>query len=127
VLVVRAARGQGEAADRGDRRQRFTTEPERGHRFQIVQIGDLAGGVARYRQRQLFRCDAAAVVTDADQADTALFQIDVDAAGAGIDRVLDQFLDHRRGPFDHFASGDLVDEDLRQRPDRARTGRAHGR
>ncbi len=122
VFVMCATRGQGETADRGDRRQRFTPEAERGHRFEVVQIGDLAGGMARYRQRQLFRCDATAVVADADQAYTALFKIDINAAGTGVDRVLDQLLDHRRGTFDHFAGGDLVDEDLRQRPDRARMG-----
>ncbi len=46
MLVMRAARGQGEAADRSDRRQRFTAEAQRGHRFEIVEVGDLAGGVA---------------------------------------------------------------------------------
>ncbi|KAG1249243.1 hypothetical protein G6F65_019202 [Rhizopus arrhizus] len=111
MLVVRAARGQGEAADRGDRWQRLPPETERGHRFKIIQVGDLAGGMARDRQWQLLRRDAAAVVADADQAHTAFFKIDVDAAGTGIDRILDQFLDHGRRTFDHFASGDLVDQD----------------
>ena len=29
---------------------------------------------------------------------------------AGVERVLDQFLDRRRRPLDHFAGGDAVDE-----------------
>jgi hypothetical protein len=34
----------------------------------------------------------------------------VDPARAGVDRVLDQLLDHARRAFDHFAGGDAVDE-----------------
>jgi len=117
VRVAGAARGQGEAADRGDRRQRFATKTERGHGFEVVQAGDLAGGVARHRQRQLLRGDPAAIVTDADQAHAALFQVDVDPGGAGIQCVFHQFLDHRRRPLDDFAGGDLVDQDFRQLAD----------
>ena len=29
--------------------------------------------------------------------------------GAGVERVLDQFLDHARRALDHFAGGDAVD------------------
>ncbi|MNT43633.1 hypothetical protein D3C72_1801170 [compost metagenome] len=82
--------------------------------------------MSRDRQRQLFCGNAAAVVADADQAHTAFFQFDVDAAGAGIDRVLNQFLDHRCGSFDHLTGGNLIDQDFRQRPDRTRIGRVHG-
>ena len=32
------------------------------------------------------------------------------AAGAGVDGVFDQFLDHARGTFDHLAGGDAVDD-----------------
>ena len=56
---------------------------------------------------------ARAVVANPDQADAAFLQVDVDPARAGIQRVFDQFLDHRRGPFDHFAGGDLVDQGFR--------------
>jgi hypothetical protein len=68
--------------------------------------------MARHRQRQLFRRNATAVIADADQPHAALFQVDINPRGAGVQRVLDQFLDHGRGPLDHFASGDLVDQDL---------------
>ena len=37
--------------------------------------------------------------------------------GAGIDRVLDQLLDHARRPLDHLAGGDAVDEFPRQLAD----------
>ncbi len=117
VFVAGTARGQGEAADRGDRRQRLAAEPQRAHRFQVVQRGDLAGRVPRDGQRQFLRRDAAAVVADADQAHTTFFQIDVDAVRAGVQRVLHQFLDHRGRPLDHFAGSDLVDQDLGQLAD----------
>ena len=35
---------------------------------------------------------------------------DVDACRAGIERILDQFLDDARRPLDHFAGGDAVDD-----------------
>ena len=70
------------------------------------------------RQRQFVGGDAAAVVADADQAHAAFLQVDVDAARAGIERVLDQFLDHGRGPFDDLAGGDLVDQGVGELADR---------
>ena len=51
-----------------------------------------------------------AVVADADQAAPAGLDRDLDQGGAGVERVLDQFL-HRRGrPLDDLARGDAVDE-----------------
>ena len=38
--------------------------------------------------------------------------------GAGVDRVLDQLLDHRRRPLDHLAGGDAVGDGLGQAADR---------
>ncbi len=63
-----------------------------------------------HRKREIARCHAAAIVGDADPPPAAAVGEDVDPAGAGIDRVLDQFLDHARGTFDHLAGGDAVDE-----------------
>src|SRR3546814_7579145 len=40
----------------------------------------------------------------------AFLQVDVDPVRAGVERVLDLFLDHRSRPLDDFAGGDLVDE-----------------
>ena len=71
--------------------------------------------MARDRQRQFVGGDAAAVVADADQADAAFLEVDVDAARAGVERVLDQFLDDGRRPFDDFAGGDLVDQGFGKR------------
>jgi hypothetical protein len=62
------------------------------------------------RQRQVGSVDAVAVVADPDQAHAAFLEVDVDAARAGIERVLDQLLDHGRRPLDDIAGRDLVDE-----------------
>ncbi len=112
MFVTGPARSQRETADRGDGWQCFTSESQGGHRFKIIERSDLAGCVAGNRQRQLLRGNAATVIADADQADAALFQVDIDAQRAGIQCVLDQFLDHGRGTFNDFARGDLVDEGI---------------
>ena len=76
----------------------------------------------RDRERQIVGLDAAAVVAHADQPRAAGFDVDLDAPRAGVETVLDEFLDDGRRPLDDLAGGDLVDELGRQRTD-ARHGR----
>ena len=64
VRVVGAARGQAEAADRGDRRQCLAAETQRGHRFQVIERGDLAGGVATDRQWQFTDGNVVTILAD---------------------------------------------------------------
>ena len=97
------------SAHLGDRSQRFAAEAERADMEQVVGVADFAGRVAGDRQRQLFRANAAPIVGDADQFATRLAERHFDAAGAGVDRVLDELFDDAGWPFDDFASGDLVD------------------
>src|SRR4029077_10001565 len=52
----------------------------------------------------------AASVGDAAPPPPAAIGEDVDPAGTGVDRILDQFLDHAGRAFDHFAGGDAVDD-----------------
>ena len=52
------------------------------------------------------------------QTIVSILQFDLDAMCAGIQRVLDQFLDHGRRPLDDFAGGNLVDKGVRQLADR---------
>ena len=61
-------------------------------------------------ERKIGMGHAAAVVGDADPPPAAAIGENVDAAGAGVDGVFDQFLDHARGTFDHLAGGDAVDD-----------------
>ena len=62
------------------------------------------------REREVGGIHAAAVIGDADQAAAAARQHHLDLARAGVERILDQFLDDRRRALDHFARGDAVDE-----------------
>src|SRR5262245_35984902 len=65
--------------------------------------------MAREHEGEVGRFDTVAVVDDANDLRAALFEIDVDARRAGVDRVFDQFLDHARRPFNDFAGRDLGD------------------
>mgnify|MGYP007076045189 CR=1 FL=1 len=66
--------------------------------------------MALHRQRQLLARDTAAIVAHPHQAEAALLRLDLDMATAGVEAVLDQFLDHARGTLDHLAGGDAVDD-----------------
>ena len=80
-------------------------------------LGQLGGGVALDRQRQLVGRHAGAVVGHQDQSPAAVPQGDLDAPGAGVEGVLDQLLDRARRPLDHLAGGDAVDDLGRQEAD----------
>ena len=51
---------------------------------------------------------ALGVVRDAQQAPAAGLDVQLDAARAGVDGVLDEFLGDRGRALDHLARGDLV-------------------
>ena len=53
---------------------------------------------------------AGAVVADADQPAAAAVGDDLDARRAGVERVLDEFLDHARRTLHHLARRDAVDD-----------------
>ncbi len=105
---------QREVRHRGDARQCFTPEAEGSNRRKVVGAGNLAGGVTLDRQPRIFRVHAIAVVFDADRLLPAELDRDADPACAGVERILDQFLDDRRRPLDNLAGGDLVGEMERQ-------------
>ena len=52
---------------------------------------------------------AGAVVGDADEREPTRRRHHLDVARAGVERVLDQLLDHAAGTLDHLAGGDAVD------------------
>ena len=58
-----------------------------------------------------------AVVGHANQAASAGLDLDAEPRRLGIERVLDQFLDHAGRPLDHFAGGDLVGDLFGQETD----------
>ena len=114
ILRAGRAAGQREPADGGDGGQRLAAETERPDRPQIAVPGELGGGVAGERERQLVARHAAPVVGDTDEAAAALLQRHLDGPRARVDRVLDQLFDHRRRTLDYLAGGDPVDRALRQ-------------
>src|SRR5690606_22307129 len=107
---VARPREQLEAAHRRDRGQRLAAEAERADRAQVLERGDLAGRVAEHGELGVLAGHALAVVGHADVARAAALDLDLDRARAGVDRVLDQLLDHARGPLDDLAGGDLIRE-----------------
>ncbi len=106
--LLRRPRLEQQARDGGDGRQRLAAKPERGDGEQILDVAQLAGGVALEGQQGVVAQHAAAIVDDADQAPAAGFDFDAEIGGAGVERVFEQFLDDRSGPLHHFAGGDLV-------------------
>ena len=58
------------------------------------------------------------IVGNANEPPPAAVGRDIDPGGAGIKRILDQFLDHARRAFDHFAGGDAVDRGFGKLADR---------
>ena len=126
-----AAGQHGELRHRADRRQRLPAKAHGDHRLQVQQRRDLAGGMAAQRHRQLGAGNATAVILHRDQPHAAREQPHRDLGRAGIEGVVSQFADHRRGPFDHFASGDLAHQFIGQFADRPAGDRGedgtHGR
>jgi hypothetical protein len=124
VRRAAAARGDRQARDRGDRGERFAAKSHRRHALEVLQAGNLAGGVAREGERQLACGDALAVVLHLDALDAARLEADGHRCGAGVQAVLEQLLQHRGRPLHHLAGGDLAHQQLGQEPNLSRL-RAH--
>jgi hypothetical protein len=75
--------------------------------------------VPREGERQVFPRDAFAIVLHLDALRAAFIERDRDGARARVEAVLEQLLQHRGGPLDHFARGDLAHEQLGQDADGA--------
>src|SRR5207302_5315015 len=118
LIGAARARDDSQPRYRADGRQRLTAEAERGDGFEVTDAGDLAGCVPRERHRQLLGRDAAAVVAHPHEADAAALDVDVDARGPSIERVLGKLLDDRGGSLNHLAGCDLVDELIGKDADR---------
>ncbi len=99
-----------EMRHRRDARQRLAAEPERANRAEVVGPRNLAGGVPLDGQLRVRRLHPLAVVLDANQLLAAELDGDRDPRRTRIERVLDQFLDHRGRALDDFAGGDLIRE-----------------
>ena len=98
--------------DRSDRRQRLAAKSERRNAQQVVGVFDFRGGVALEGQHGIVAHHAASVVGDLDQLLAARLDLNANARGTGVQRVLQQLLHHRRGTLNHLAGGDLVGNSL---------------
>ena len=115
------ARHQGQSAHGGDRSQRLPAEPQARNRRQALRVADRARRMCGHRQRQLIEANPYAVVSNPDQVTSAVLDFDVDLHRLGVDRVLDQLLDHAGRSRDDFTRGDLVDDE------RCKSTNRHGR
>src|SRR5436853_4431217 len=92
--------------------------PPRSTLFPYTTLSDLARGVARERKRQVVARDAGAVILHLDALRATLVQRHGNAARVRVEAVLEQLLEHRRGPLDHLAGGDLAHQEIGQDADR---------
>ncbi len=117
VRIKSGAAGQGELRHRRHACQCFAAKAHAGDLLKVIQRGDLAGGVAHQRQRQFILGDALAVVTHAQQFDTAAFQLHCNVRRTGVQAVFQQLFQGRSGALDDLSGGDLIDEQVGQQPD----------
>src|SRR6267154_2046853 len=103
--------------NRSDACERLAAKAQRANLFEIVQGSDLARCVARERHRQILALNAGSVVDDTDLLYAAFDERDADVGGARIEAVLEELLQYRRRPVDHFPRRDLADERFGQRAD----------
>ncbi len=109
------SRGQLQSRDRTDTRERFAAKSQTGNVFEIIEIGDLAGGVAAEGQPEIVLDDASTIVTNTDELAATLFDVDLDTVGTGIETIFQQFLDHGGGSFNDLAGGNLVRQALAEK------------
>src|SRR5262249_4755724 len=114
ALVAAGPGLQRHLGDGTDRRQALAAESQGADGEQFAGVAQFAGGVGGEGQRQVVGLDAAAVIDDAEEVEAALADLDVESTGAGVDAVLEQFLEHAGGPLDDLARGDLSDDVIGQ-------------
>ena len=118
--VPAAHQGAGRLRDelhlghRADARERFAAESQGRNAQKLVSGADLARRVGKKSRRDLGLLYPLPVVGDPDQDGAALADLTGDGAGAGVDRILHEFLDHGGRPLHDLAGRDLVDRLLRE-------------
>ncbi len=107
-LLLASPRLEQQPRDRSDRRQRLPAESQSRDVEQIACARKLAGGVPLERQHGVVVQHAAAIVGDANQAPPPAGNFDPHPRGPGVERVLEQLLDHRSWPLHHLPRRDLI-------------------
>ena len=116
---IAGATGESQVGDSRDAGQRLAAKTHACNALEIVECGDLARGVTGERKPELLFADAVAVVADLEQLDAAAGELHADVMRAGVEAVLQQFLEGRGRPLHYLARGDLVDQQVRQNANRS--------
>ena len=106
--VFGGVRLQAQAADGGDGGQGFAAKTQGSDGQQVVGVANLRGGVTLEGEHGVVAHHAASVVDHLDQLAAARLDVDANATGPGIERVLQQLFRDRCGALDDLAGGDLV-------------------
>src|SRR5262249_42130634 len=99
-----------ELRDARDRGERLAAEAEAPDADEVGGVADLGGGVPLEREARVVGLHAAAVIGDTDAREAAVIDRDLDARGAGVERVLDELLHDAGGALDDLPRRDLVDD-----------------
>jgi hypothetical protein len=110
-------RFESQAGNRSDRRKRFSAKTERLDGEKVVGVIELARRMSHQTGRGIFGDHTFSVIGDADDAASAVFDIDGNLRGAGVERVFDQLLDDRSRAFDHLSCGNTVGDVIRKDAD----------
>jgi hypothetical protein len=107
---VRLASGQGEARYRRNRRQSLAAKAKRQDIPKVLSSANLAGRMTLNAQQSVFSAHTRAIVDHANQSPPTGAQLYANVRGTGVDRILDQLLHHRSGPFNDLSRSNLVDQ-----------------
>lgn len=77
-------------------------------------VRELGGGVALKSEQRIVAQHAMSIVGDAKQAAAPGFGVDQDPRGSSVEGILKQLFDDRSRPFDNFACGDFVCDNVRE-------------
>src|SRR5262249_24373958 len=113
MRLIGVARGDGEPRHRPDRGQRLAAAAERADVHEIV-ARRLGGGVALHRQREARARHAGAVVRGAHRPAAAAVGDDLDARGAGGERVFYELVHRARRALARLPRRDAVDDAFRE-------------
>jgi hypothetical protein len=108
--------GQGEPGAGRDAGQGLAAEAQGGHAAKVILVLDLGSGVPLGGQLQVLAAHALPVVHHPDALQAPALQVQLHAAGSGVQGVVQQLPYNGKRPVDHLAgrdlAGNLLPEDL---------------
>src|SRR5262249_464643 len=86
-------------------------------RKQIVRLGQFARGMTPEASQSVFGNHALAIIGDANQPSSAFFDLDGNARGSGVERVLEHLFDDRRWTLYNLTGGNSIGDVVRENID----------